>query len=367
MRATSTRFLPSAAAGLLALWVGAPLELGAAAAAPDPNAPEKPAVVEKLVGGAVEKLVSAIDKDATENLDQAHEQQAQQIGEFVEVLDRVFGETYAQDRERKVQVGVGLATTFNNHGNSFGTQVNVALRIPLPALERKFNAFIDIGGDVDKLGDVSNPNFSGSEKVYSLAGALISRLREDLEAGIRLKLLSSGSAASLNPFLRYERRVGKVRHFLEEQVGWDSNNDWKSVTELDVDRAFGSTALIRLRNLLDYTFGDPGAKLAHGLIVRRGVLDASGLSLEFWLEYNTAPDDPATISDDTIFYGQVRFRGRVWRKWLEYELRPAYTFPIDTSRSSFFSLMVSLTVLWDSYIGGNGVAAAPVPVAAAGR
>ena len=122
-----------------------------------------------------------------------------------------------------------------------------------------------------------------------------------------------------------------------------------------MDRKVRSGLVLRLRNRLDFPFEAPGASVAHGLIVRRGFLDTSGLSLEFWLEYNTAGDNAANIGDDTIDYAQLRFRGRIWRQWIEYELRPIYTVPIDTDRNPFFGFFVSLAVVWDSYLGGGNV------------
>ena len=146
-----------------------------------------------------------------------------------------------------------------------------------------------------------------------------------------------------------------MRYYFEQRVVWESDNSWDTRTDIDVDRKFGSEVFVRLRNRAEYSFEDPGASIAHGLITRRSVFEDNGVSLELWLEYNTAREDPATIDDDTIAYAQVRLRGRIWRNWLEYELRPIYTFPIDTDRNSFFGFFVSLAVLWDRYLGGKEV------------
>ena len=91
------------------------------------------------------------------------------------------------------------------------------------------------------------------------------------------------------------------------------------------------------------------------MILRQSVFARSGLSYEFWLEYETAGDETETLADDTIAYAQVRWRGRVWRDWLEYELRPVYTVPLENERHQFLSFFVSLTVIWDSYLGGKAV------------
>ena len=179
-----------------------------------------------------------------------------------------------------------------------------------------------------------------------------------MEAGLKLKFFRrSGSLFSVSPFLRYEKQVGAMRYFFEQQVIWESDNSWSTLTDLDVDRRFGSVIFLRLRNRVEYSFEDPGARSPTRLITRRSLFEDNGLSFELWLEYNTAQDDPAEIEDDTIVYGQLRLRGRIWRRWLEYELRPIYTFPIDTDRKSFFGFFLSLAVVWDSHLGGDDPAA----------
>ena len=332
-------------AGLLALSIGSGGDLFAADP-PEPVAPkERP---------AVEWTLPRIEDLKVERIDTAHEEQARFFGEFFEKVDRVFGEEYVQDRERKVEARAGVETTLNDEGTGTGTGLNLGLRVPLPAMKRRFNVFLDIGEDVNELGAASNPNFQDSEKKFSLALGVLRRYRDNLEAGIKLRLLrSSGAVFSIDPFVRFEERLDPMRYFFEQRVIWVSDNSWSTWSGLDVDRRIGSELFLRLRTRVDYSFEDSGAKVAHGLIVRRGVFEASGLSPELWLEYNTAKDDPTTFADDTIAYAQLRFRGRIWRNWLEYELRPAYTIPIDSDRSPFFSFLVGLTVIWGSYLGGG--------------
>jgi hypothetical protein len=358
------RMVSRAAAGLLALCIGSGGNLLAADSLV-PIAPEERSVIEKTVDKAkeetVDKLVEKIGEKIDEKIgekkvaeiDEAHENQERFFGLLFERVDRVFGEQYVEDRERKVQVWAGLDTTFNDDGTSIDTRVKGGLRVPLPAMKRRLNIFLDIGGDFSELGAVSSPQFSQSEKNFSLAAGLLRRLREDVEVGLKLRFFSAGEVFSVNPFARFEWQRQAKRLYFEEKITWESDNSWSSLTSLDLDYRFRSGLLFRLSNRLEFPFEEPGAYVAHGLILRQGLFDTSGLSLELWLDYNTANDDPATIADDTVAYVQLRLRGRIWRKWLEYELRPIYTFPFETDRKSFFGFFVGLTVIWDSYLGGG--------------
>lgn len=288
-----------------------------------------------------------------EGIDEAHEEQARFFGEFFQGVDRIFGEQYLEDRERKIQVRAGGETTFNDEGTSIDTAVRLGLRVPLPSLERRLNLYLEIGEDISKLGDASRPNFDEGDRRLSIGASLLGRYRDNVEAGFKVNLLTDDrSFLSAYPFVRYELLRKPLRYYFEQRLIWESDGSWRTRTDCDVDRTLNPNFFLRFRNRVDYVFGDHGAQAEHGLILRQSVFHRSGLSYELWLEYYTAGNDPETFDDDTIAYAQVRWRGRVWRDWLEYELRPVYTMPLERGRDHFFSFLVSLTVIWDSYLGG---------------
>jgi len=345
------------------------LVCGSAAAESEPAAsasstatatPEARPAIEKTVDKIGTTIGEAIDDTigakTVGKIDDVHEVEARYFGLFFEKIDRVFGEEYVEDRERKLQLRTGFETVFNNHGESTDTKAKIILRVPLPAMKRRFNVFLDIGEAADQLGDVTSPNVTASEKAFSLAAGIVRKIRDDLEAGLKLKLFKKAdSLVTIYPFVRFEVHPAPMRYFFEQQVIWESNNSWSTLTDFQVDRRFGSLIFLRFRTTVAYSFEDPGAAIAHGLITRRSLYEDNGLSFELWMEYNTAKDDPTTTTDDTVVYGQLRLRGRLWRKWLEYELRPIYSFPIATDRKSFFGFFISLSLVWDSYLGGGAV------------
>lgn len=328
----TTGIVARTAAAVVALCCG---RLGGALAAAEPAAVEEPTIVERI--------------------DKSHAEQADYFGHLVGAVDRLFGEQYVQDRDRKIQVRAGGETTFNDDGASTDTALTFALRFPLPAMERRLNLFLEVGEDINELGAASKPDFDAARRRFAIGAALLARPRKELEAGLKATLFwEDDSFASVYPFLRFERTRAPMRYFFEQRVVWESDNSWRARTDVDIDRSLGAKMFLRLRNRADYVLEDPGAQIAHGLILRQFAFARSGLSYEFWLEYDSAGDEETTLDDDTLAYAQVRWRGRIWRNWLEYELRPAYTWVLGSDRDPFFSFFVSLTVLWDSFIGGSG-------------
>jgi hypothetical protein len=323
------------------------------AAAPAAEPVAEPAATPAVVPAPAPAPTPAAPTPFVEQIDEAYDAQCLLLGEMVGRLDDIFGEQYISDRERKVQLRAGGSVTLNADGVGTDTGVSAGLRVPLPSLERRLNIFLDIGQDVTELNSASDPESAGRQKTASASAGVLGRLGENAEAGVKLSLLwDEGSFMSVYPFVRFEWLTPPMRYFLEQRLIWDNENTWSTRTDFDIDRTFGGGFFLRFRNRGDFTFGDSGAQVAHGLILRRGVFTRSGLSYEAWLEYNTGPDDPDDYDDDTVAYAQVRWRGRVWRRWLEYEVRPAYNVPLEGGRASYFSCFFSLTVIWDSYLGG---------------
>jgi hypothetical protein len=355
--------LPGLTAALLGLLIAAgPASFAAASPEQSGAAAVAPPGPEPALAPAPAQAPAAAPLPLAERIDEAYAGQCVLIGELVGRIDDIFGEQYVSDRQRKVELRAGGEATLNNDGVGTDKGVNLGLRLPLPSLERRLNVFLDIGQDVTELGSASAPDSTERQKTASLAASLLGRLGENAEAGVKLSLQwDKASFASVYPFVRFEWLQPPMRYFLEQRLIWDTDNQWSTRTEFDVDRTLGGGYFLRWRNRADIDFGAAGAQVANGLLLRKSVLARSGLSYEVWAAYNTGPNDPATFDDDTIAYAQVRWTGRIWRNWLEYELRPVYTVPFESGRSPFFSFYVSLTVIWDSYLGGETPPAAAVP------
>ncbi len=270
-----------------------------------------------------------------ETIDNRHAAAADMAASIVDWVDKIFGEPRIEDRERMVRVKGGVETTFHENGEGNETSVRLNARVPLPALERRTNLFFDIGGDVDQLGNVTSPTYSEAKDTYALAATLLRSVREAVDLGIRARVFwDAGPDLMISPFLRYDHRWDPWRFFVEQRFSYDTEDQWRADTDLDVDRLLAPTFLLRLHNSLRYQLNESGVNLAHGLLLRHPLFGLTGLSWEWWVEHG-----PGAASDKT--YGQCRMRGRIWRKWLEYELRPAYTFMLEDDRDTFFSVFVS--------------------------
>lgn len=292
-------------------------------------------------------------KRVVEALDEGHAVQVRMLCDFVHRIDRIFGEAYVEDRERKVSLRVGAGGTLNEDGVGTDLSLSVAGRIPLPALERRINLFLDIGGSLEDSGASPGAVLEDPERSLSLGTTLLGRRRGDIEPGLKLKgVWNDGPDLEVIPLLRLERQHGAARTFFEQRVLWNPGDSWGLQSSLDHDVRISPAVVLRISNRLRHRFGDTGAALAHGLAMRRQFSPRAGLSLEAWLEHSTALEDPSDIDDDTIAYALLRWRSRFFRDWLEYEVRPEFSLPLVEGRNPFVSLFLSLTVVWDDYLGG---------------
>ncbi|HWR97850.1 MAG TPA: hypothetical protein VN317_05450, partial [Candidatus Methanoperedens sp.] len=94
-------------------------------------------------------------------LDRQHDRICRTIAEVVDAADKAFGEPRVEDRERIVRAKVGIKSTLREREPA-AWSVPHNLRLPLPALERQVNFFLDLTADTDTE-NFSHPRAAASE------------------------------------------------------------------------------------------------------------------------------------------------------------------------------------------------------------
>lgn len=285
----------------------------------------------------------AVAMHLAEHIDVEYHLFSRQIADLVDRVDQRFGEPRIEDRERKVKLAVGPRAVITEGGGQ-DLNLRAGARFPLPALERRANIFLDIGGDLESMGDFGTVDFSGAETNYSAAASIIAR---------RLRPFSFGTVASafwgdgvqwfIRPFMRFERRRDPWRCFFEQRVFYHTEKRVGERSGGYVDRILTTSSYLRFAASAEAHQELQGFDLAEALMYRRSFIHDSGLSFEAGSEFPTA-DTAAGES-----YLQVRWRGRVWRDWLEYEIRPRVGFPWDRGEK-VYSVLLELKIIFEDYL-----------------
>jgi len=288
-------------------------------------------------------------------VDQARIWAGQKFVNVVDATDKAFGESRVEDRQEIVRAKVGVkAKVKENEDTEWSVPAN--LRVPLPAIERRFNIFLDLTADAD-TGNLSDVNAATSEGDASLSATILRKLSDAVDLGATLGV-HGGPDIGPEVFARYDRKWLPWALFGEQRGYWRTDNGWGGRTILNLDyRLPDNTSFIRWGNKADYYEELHNADLKTGLIYRRLFPGNLALSAETGVDYNPYDGDPqeeqftSMEDDDDQAYVRLRAISRVYRDWIELELLPGYYYRWENEDTSVWGIDVRLSILYESLLG----------------
>jgi len=292
-------------------------------------------------------------------LDKSHTDISRGIADFIDDVDGAFGESRVEDRERIVQLKVGARVTLRKN-NAPEYAVPIAIRLPLPALERRANIFL-------RLDSVADASAGGGDAVSSLdrnkafTATLLTKILDEVDTGMHLNLFWKGGAQTgVTPFLRWEWLPDHYRFYVEQQVYYLTDRKFGAQNIFELDRIFDKVSFLRLRNILDVNQVYPGMDVEHDLIYRRPFpLRGAAISAEIGATYNSFDGDPETqvrgaANDPDEAFARLRLTGTIFRPWIEYEITPGIYCPWRHQDNFEYGIMFTLRLAWAHALRGPG-------------
>ena len=277
-------------------------------------------------------------------VDETHALLGRTIADTVDRIDAVFGEPRVEDRQRKVRIELGLGVKAKE-GGEYRVRTKFKARIPLPALERKANVFLDFGGGSRSRADSLDPALEEYDRKYLTSLEFLSLKKWPLSYGVRLRTRwDDGPQAGIKPFLRWEDQKDPWRFYINQEVYYKTDDKFGEITSGHVDYILNQVAFFRLFSSGEIIFEDSGVYMDHALLLRQSLKTYGALSYEVGMSYNTSD-----IGKDRKTYAQVRLRKRVWRPWLELDLKPRVSVEWDDKEADF-SLFCGFTVIFEEFL-----------------
>jgi hypothetical protein len=280
-------------------------------------------------------------------LDDHYKALSRNIADVVDATDKAFGEPRIEDREQIVRVKVGLESKLRE-GGTRELKPKLNARIPLPATARRFNIFIEFTGDTETSGEYGDLGTGRYEDSYSATATMLKQLKDrDIEFGTKFGAHWKDSPGFfIKPFLRWDKRKDPWGFFIDQSVYYDTNDGFGTRTAGHIDYILTKVSYLRFFSAAEtYQEIDGGWDLEHALIYRRPFFLGSILSTEGWVLYN-----PGYIKDDKA-YVRMRWIGRIWRPWLEYEVQPRIEWKREDDFASEFMLIMALHIYFEDYLG----------------
>lgn len=306
-------------------------------------------------------LGCAAPKMLMRGLDQQQETISRGLADSVDAIDKVFGEHRVEDALRMVQAKISIRDEWReNHGNSIDFPVR--LRVPLPALERWANVFIQFDTTTENSGRSAEIlDRLDANKAFTLGW--LSRIMDAIDTGIRVNLYWSESSpqTSIVPFARWKYLNDPYRAVLEQTIYYKTDNEFGGRSTLSADYLLGEWSYLRLACSSEYYQRMHGSNTGLALIYRSPLMRDIYLSAEAGVSYNphmgptdkeATPDPLLTLEEQDGDEGYVTLRaiGPMGRPWIEWEVRPSVYFPWNHEDTFEWGVMGLVSFRYEAFL-----------------
>ncbi len=303
-------------------------------------------------GTTAQKDPSAEDDDGGKTIiDRYHRGLSEELIGMADWLDSFFDADRSVAEENETRLRIKVSSLLEEHADpDFSIKAN--LRLSLPKTERRLNLLIS-GEPGDDLTPDNTPAEDRREEFEStdeqnLMVSLQYRLKETLRRNI-----------STNVGVRFSRTTpvfyaeGRYRHHVEldrwilrftQSLKWFADEGLESKARFDLERPVSERFFFRTtaegswfehREGLFYNFN---LSFFHYLSPRRV------LRYEWVNSFRTEPENRL---EETVL--QMRYRQRIWRNWIFYEVSPRVSFPRDGGFSPVAGIALRIEAVIGNY------------------
>ena len=291
-------------------------------------------------------------KDVITDSDKRHQWLGQKFASVIDAADKAFGEARVEDRQEIVRAKIGVKAEYI-HGEGTDWNIPSNFRIPLPALERRANIFIDVTSSQDP-NDVSSINTDSSASL-----AMLKKVTENIDVLFSFDVYGGWDVGPKVKF-RFEHNWNPWNLFAEQQVFWRTDDGWGGRTTANFDYSLrNGAAFFRFTNKADYFEALHDVNYSSALMYRRKFFYDTALSVEFGAQYNPYNGDPEADNvtdpneDGDNNYVLLRVVGKVWRPWLEYEIKPNYNYFWNHDDKWAWGIDFRISAIYESYLSGK--------------
>jgi len=262
-------------------------------------------------------------------VDIAHKELSRRVTDFAGYLDSFFDDQAYEAEANTTRLKLRF-NSFIEDGEGADFNTKIRLRLVLPGSKKRLH--FSIAGDPDDEADVDNSLDDGiredleKENERSLSAGLryffTSTDRRNLSLRTGLRLRGGSPVLKIGPRYRETFSFAPWALRFTQTVDWFSGVGWETKSSFDLDRPLSDAFLFRATaegswfEDEDGFFYDLRMRLFQALTKRRV------LQYEWNNYFETSPSHRL---EETNF--KVRYRQRIWREWLYFEVAPQVSFP----------------------------------------
>jgi hypothetical protein len=271
-------------------------------------------------------------------IDTSHAYATDQAQALTEWMDDFFGEPNYDLEQAESQLRIQWRNSWDEQ-DDYNTKVRLRGKLQLPKVSQRLNLVFS-GEDGDTVVEDDREDGDSAELLFNVNEA--SRERVDLTLNI--------NSDGLRPGVRYRNKgpIDDVHYYrFTQRLEWENDEGFYTTGQLNLDRIYGDTRLLRWSNRIVYGEETLGAEWRSvlSMSVRQPPevnADQQVISYYAGVVGNT---DPSFIEN---YRAGIVFRRNFYRKYLFFEVEPSYNLRKrleDEDREGVWNIMLRFEVV----------------------
>lgn len=269
------------------------------------------------------------------------------VDDFARWIDSFFDDerTIAEDASTRLRLSQGLILE-EGEAARLKTRVNVKLNVP--RFKNRLKLFVsdeDLKEDqtsaIANNANTFNENDNDTQLGLQYFAKDSERNNLSLSTGIKLDSLE----VFAGPRYRHTMRLDGWQLRFTQRVRWYTSRGWESTTRLDLERLLRPKILFRNTVEGRWREQDKGYRYEINPTLIQSLHRKKALEYQWGNFFRTRP---VHRFEESVL--RIRYRQRIWRKWLFYEVAPQVAFRNDDD----FDPTPGINFLLEVVFGGNG-------------
>ena len=284
-------------------------------------------------------------------LDRYHRELSEDILGIADRLDSFFDSDRTVAEENRTRLRIKLYSLVEK-GAKPAFDVRTSFRLSLPKLQKKLNLLIS-GEPENALNPNNTPTedrreeFESTDKqnlILSLQYKLKETLRRNISANVGLRFSRITPVFYAEGRYRHQVKLDTWIFRFTQSLKWFADKGLESRSILDLERPV--SARFFFRTTVDGSWFEhrDGFFYNLNLYVFQYLSSRRVLSYEWINDFRTRPDNRL---EEIVL--QMRYRQKIWRNWIFYEVSPRVTFPRDEGFSSIPGIALKLEAIIGKY------------------
>ncbi|MEE4357292.1 MAG: hypothetical protein V2I97_12570 [Desulfococcaceae bacterium] len=288
--------------------------------------------------------------DLEEHIDETHEIISDYILSSAQWLDSFFEDKRFVSEENRTRLKVRISA-FSDTQDGFDIGGGASLRLVLPKLKKRWNIVVsgssadeDYEDTKESSGNARKDFVKDDDNHFTIALQYFAKTTErnniKIESGLRWR--DNMPVFFAGPRFRWYKQIsGSWALRFTQRFRWYTDEGFYIKSIFDAERPLGDKFFFRSSAEGKWEEGEEGYEYSFGLGLYHAI--GTGRALEYQLSTNFETR-PVSVLDEAGI--RIRYRQKIWRKWLTLEISPQISFPREENYDIVPGILLQLEAVF---------------------